>query len=197
MIDETIIGYMEDEEHNDQDTCMMIIWWFRNYHNYLIGGMKFMFSSLLVCRSVFLSLSSPSLWLSPSVPSSLRPPLPTPTHTTPIPTPVTSTTPTPTPIPTPFPSLSLSLSLSLSHTHTHMRARTLSLSLFHSPALSQHGKLGTKNMFVCSVPRITEKVSITTYFHKISSNNCSTFSSFSFHSGVKQRKGCYIKRCFI
>ena len=24
MIDETIIGYMEDEEHNDQDTCMMI-----------------------------------------------------------------------------------------------------------------------------------------------------------------------------
>ena len=74
MIDETAIGYMEDEEHNDQDTCMMMIWWFRNYHNYLLGGVKFMFSSLLVCRSVSLPLSSPSLCLSPSVPSSLRPP---------------------------------------------------------------------------------------------------------------------------
>ena len=76
MIDETVIGYMEDEEHNDQDTCMMMIWWFRNYHNYLLGGVKFMFSSLLVCRSVSLPLSSPSLCLSPSVPSSLRPPPP-------------------------------------------------------------------------------------------------------------------------
>ena len=25
VIDETIIGYMEDEKHNDQDTCMIII----------------------------------------------------------------------------------------------------------------------------------------------------------------------------
>ena len=68
--DETIIGYMEDEEHNDQDTCAMIIWWFRNYHNYLLGGVKFMFSSLLVCRSVSLSLSFP---LSGSLPLFLPP----------------------------------------------------------------------------------------------------------------------------
>ena len=88
MIDETIIGYMEEEEHSDQDTCIMIIWWFRNYHNYLLGGVKFMFSSLLVCRSVSQSLSSPSLWLSPSVPSSLRLPNPHPQpHTCPRPHP--------------------------------------------------------------------------------------------------------------
>ena len=66
MIDETIIGYMEDEEYNDQDICMMIIWWFRNYHNYLLRGVKFMLSSLLVCRYVSLSLSPCLLPLSGS-----------------------------------------------------------------------------------------------------------------------------------
>ena len=71
-------------------------------------------------------------------------------------------------------SLSLSISLSLAHIHTH----TLSLSLSHSPALSQHGKLGTRNMFICWVPHITEKGSITTYIHKISLNKCSTLLTF-------------------
>ena len=124
--------------------------------------MKFMFSSLLVCRSV--SLSSPSLCLSPSVPSSFRHP-----HPPYRPRPLTAPSLSPLSL-----SLSLSMSLSLAHIHTH----TLSLSLSHSPALSQHGKLGTRNMFICWVPHITEKGSITTYFHKISLNKCSTLLTF-------------------
>ena len=127
MIDETIIGYMEDEEHNDQETCMMIIWWIRNYHNYLLGGRGFMFLSLLVCWSVFLSLSSPSLWLSPSMPFTLRP--------------------LPLPLPVPHHAHAHALSLSISH----FIYRYLSLTLSHSPTLSQHGKLRTRNMFVCSL----------------------------------------------
>ena len=47
-----------------------------------------MFSSLLVCRSVSLSLSSPSFWLSPSVPFSLRPLLSLSIHPHPTPTPL-------------------------------------------------------------------------------------------------------------
>ena len=120
MINETIIGYMEDEEHNDQDTCVMIIWWFRNYHNYLFGGVKLLSSCLLVCRAVSLSLSSPALWLSPSVPFSVH----------------------------------------------------LSLSVTPHPT----------NMFVCSVPPITEYVSITTYFYKISLNKCSIVLTFLSHT---------------
>ena len=156
MLDETIIGYMEDEGHSDQDTCMIMIWWFRNYHNYLLGGVTFMFPSLLVYRSVSLSLSSPSLWLSPAVPFSLRPP--------------SSPCPSSPPHISLFLSFYLSLFLSLS--------LSFSLSLFLSPTLSQHGKLGTRNMFFCSVPHITENLSITTYFHKISLNKCSTLIIF-------------------
>ena len=53
--------------------------------------------------------------------------------------------------------------------------------------LSQHGKLGTSNMFVCSVPHITANVSITTYFYKASLNKCSivlTFVIFLFHCSL-------------
>ena len=158
MINETIIGYMEDEEHNDQDTCVMIIWWFRNYHNYLFRGVKLMFSSLLVCRAVSLSLSSASLWLSPSVPFSLRPTFPSLSLHIP---------PTP-PLSLPFSSLLFSLALALA----------LALPLPLPLPLSQHGKLGTSNMFVCPVPHITENVSITTYFYKISLNKCSIVLTF-------------------
>ena len=136
MIDETIIGYMEDGEHNDQDTCMIIIWWFGNYRNYLLGGVKCLFHP---CWPVSLSLPSPSLWLSPCVPSSLRP------HP-----------PPPPPITSPL-SLSVCLSVPLS---LSLSLYTFSLYLLsYPPALFQHGKLGTRNMFVCLVPHIQKRYS--------------------------------------
>ena len=146
----------------------MMIWWFCNHHNYLLGGVKFMFSSLLVCLSPCPCL----LPLSGSLPLSLSPFAP-PCHP---PQPIT-----PTPAPTLFSLLLFSSLLSSSFLFSSLLSLlSLSVSPSLSPSLSvsQHGKLGTSNMFVCSVPHITENISITTYFYKVSLTKCSTVLTF-------------------